>query len=122
MHIKSLYLIGFKEADFCFVDNKLYGAYLSYHYSTNMDKFAKEQTSDAVSMVRDELVNLGFSVYDEIKDGIYIESKSLHILSNTNTSISFTTSVIQLQELTIFKESSIACHTVLLIVLCIYAS
>ena len=39
-----------------------------------MDKFSKEQTRDAVSAVRAELVALGYSIYEELKDGIYIES------------------------------------------------
>jgi len=63
------------KLNLCFSDNKLFGAYLSYHFSTNMDKFAKEQTRDAVSVVRDELINLGFTIHDEIKDGMYIESE-----------------------------------------------
>ena len=39
-----------------------------------MDKFAQEQARDAYLTVRDELIKLGYTIYDQSKDGIYIGS------------------------------------------------
>ncbi|XP_078495037.1 X-linked interleukin-1 receptor accessory protein-like 2 [Ciona intestinalis] len=63
-------------------DNKCYGAFLSYHFSTDMDKFAKQLTRDAVSVVRDGLEGLGYRVYDEVKDG---QSSGYHAPNIINT-------------------------------------
>ncbi|XP_076813056.1 uncharacterized protein LOC143459699 [Clavelina lepadiformis] len=50
-------------------DDKKYGAFLSYHFSTEIDKFAQHQARDAVAAVRSEMEILGYKIYDEHKNG-----------------------------------------------------
>jgi len=57
------------------IDNKKYGAYFAYYFSHELDTFSQKQTRAAVSAVRDALEALGYSVYDEYKDGGDMGSK-----------------------------------------------
>ena len=53
------------------LDDKPYGAYLSYHFSSDLDKFAQEDLHQVVTEVRVKIEELGFKTYDETRDGIY---------------------------------------------------
>lgn len=56
-------------------DDKKYGAFISYHFSTEMDKFAQQQTRDATAATLTSLESLGYRVYDENRDGFPSESE-----------------------------------------------
>jgi len=63
-------VIWAKNELFNFKDDKPYAAFLSYHFSTESDKFAQEQVRYASAAVRDVLDGMGFRVYDEKRDGL----------------------------------------------------
>nr|CAB3260461.1 uncharacterized protein LOC100175496 [Phallusia mammillata] len=56
-------------------DDKKYGAFISYHFSTEMDKFAQQQTRDATAATLSNLESLGYRVYDENRDGFQSEMR-----------------------------------------------
>ena len=50
-------------------DDKPYGAFLAYNFSDKTDKFTRDAIQDWVPRIRDTLEAMGYSVYDERKDG-----------------------------------------------------
>ena len=50
-------------------DDKKFGAFITYYFSRDLDKFSQQQAQDAVATVRETLTALGYSVCDEYKDG-----------------------------------------------------
>ncbi|XP_076811330.1 uncharacterized protein LOC143457054 [Clavelina lepadiformis] len=52
----------------CELDDKKYGAYISYHYTNELDKFALDYTSYCVRYTCGKLEGLGYKIYDEHKD------------------------------------------------------
>ncbi|CAK8683887.1 X-linked interleukin-1 receptor accessory protein-like 2 isoform X2 [Clavelina lepadiformis] len=54
----------------CAQDDKLYGAVLSYYYSNELDKFAKEDVGKYVQTTGHVLTELGYKIYDDHKDGL----------------------------------------------------
>ncbi|CAK8683896.1 unnamed protein product [Clavelina lepadiformis] len=52
----------------CELDDKKYGAYISYHYTNELDKFALDYTSYCVGYTCGKLEGLGYKIYDEHKE------------------------------------------------------
>ena len=64
-----------KEFLYCFVktlcvclENKAYGAVLVYHYSEEMDQFARTRIKNCITRIETMLKAFDFSVYDERRD------------------------------------------------------
>ena len=48
-----------------YTDDKSYGAFLSYHYSSDLDPQTQQITKEAVNLTRRVVQDLGYRIFDE---------------------------------------------------------
>ncbi|XP_076811243.1 uncharacterized protein LOC143455936 isoform X1 [Clavelina lepadiformis] len=65
VHVRVYIKRHFKSYE---LDDKEYGAYISYHYTKELDTFAQDYTSQSVHVTCEKLQELGYKIYDEHKD------------------------------------------------------